>query len=479
MKKFLSKFSKLSLSFICIDIILIGIFLFNVIKLNVLPVKYLIILIGVILLLLLLIILFTQKRSRKAFKVFGVIFSVIILALAIIGTYFTGALNNFLSKFNSSNTVTYTETFYVLAKNDKYNDINEIKDTTIGYFNNISDIDLAINKLKETITFEEKEYDNIFDSFNDVKKEKISGSIVEKNLYDALKEVTEELKGDTYKVLYSYDIEVQKEVTKKEVNGDYVNIYIGGRDFAFNHDFNMIVTINKKTHKILLTSIPRDFYVYVPKFGMKELLGYASPGADPSNSIGALENLFETDINYFVEIKTDNFVDIVDVVGGVEFCSDKSFTTTHALILNSYDDTKGQKLRVEKGCKTYKGIEILTIARERLAYPDGDRQRQKNCQAIIINLFKKMTSLGSLANFSNVLDKVSNLYTTNVPQDLVTEIAKSAIDGNSWTFEQQSVTGADSRGFVHRGTVEDYVMQPNQDSVSAAKAKMKGIMYES
>ena len=64
-------------------------------------------------------------------------------------------------------------------------------------------------------------------------------------------------------------------------------------------------------------------------------------------------------------------------------------------------------------------------------------------------------------------------------QDLITEIAKSAIDGNSWTFEQQSVTGGDSRGGVHRGTVQDYVMQPNQDSVNSAKAKMKGIMFES
>ena len=479
MKKFLSRFSKLSLSFICIDIILVAIFLFNIFRLNVLPMKYLFILVCAILLLLTLIILFTQRRSRKIFKIFGVIFSIIILSLTIMGTYFTGTLINFLSKFNSSNKVTYTETYYVLSKNNQYNDIKELNDKTVGYFINMSDIELSLNKLKETINFETKEYENIFDSFNEVKKDKIAGSIVEKNLYDALKEVTDELKGDTFKILYTYEIQVEKEVSKKEVNGDYVNIYIGGRDFAFNHDFNMIVTINKKTHKILLTSIPRDFYVYVPGIGMKELLGYASPGADPSNSIGALENLFDTDINYFVEIETDNFVDIVDVVGGVEFCSDKSFTTTHALVLNTYNDSTGPKLKVEKGCKTYKGIEILTIARERLAYPDGDRQRQKNCQEIIISLFKKMSSLGSLANFSNILDKVSNLYTTNVPQDLITEIAKSAIDGTSWEFTQQSVTGNDSSGYVHRGTVQDYVMQPNQDSINNAKAKMKGIMYES
>ena len=90
-----------------------------------------------------------------------------------------------------------------------------------------------------------------------------------------------------------------------------------------------------------------------------------------------------------------------------------------------------------------------------------------------------MASLSSLTNFSNVLDKVSELYSTNIPQTLVTEIAKSTIDGSNWTFDQQSVTGADSSDFVHVGTVKDYVMRPNKESVDAASAKIKGVMSES
>jgi LCP family protein required for cell wall assembly len=209
---------------------------------------------------------------------------------------------------------------------------------------------------------------------------------------------------------------------------------------------------------------------------MKDLLGYAG---GVNNSIGVMENLFNVDVNYFLKVNTHSIIGLVDTLGGLEFCSDKSFTTTHALITDTYDDTKGPKLNVKKGCHTYSGIEILTISRERKAYSDGDRQRQKNCQAIMISLFKKMASLNSLTNFSNVLNKVSELYSTNIPQNLVTEIAKSAIDGNTWTFDQQSVTGSDSSDFVHLGTVKDYVMRPNQDSVSNASAKMKSVMYES
>jgi len=476
MKKFLSRYSKLSLTFLCIDILLILFLVYKLIRLDILPFKYLIIVIIVLLVLLGLIMLFTQKRSKKAFKVIGVILTIITVSVSTVGAYYTSTIVDFLGKAFKEGKDTYTSTYYVLTKQDTFNDINELNDKTIGYFELVPNINDALNKLKETVSFTEQKYDNVFSTFNDVNNKKIEATYIEKNLYESLLESVKDLKEANYKVLYSVDIEVENEVSKKEVNGDYVNIYLGGTDFANNFDFNMVITINKKTHKILLTSIPRDFYVYVPKLGMRDLLGYAG---GVNNSIGVMENLFSVDVNYFLKVNTHSIIGLVDTLGGLEFCSNKSFTTTHALITDTYDDTKGPKLHVKEGCHTYKGIEILTISRERLAYPDGDRQRQKNCQAIMISLFKKMASLNSLTNFSNVLGKVSELYSTNIPQDLVTEIAKSAIDGNNWTFDQQSVTGSDSSDYVHLGSVKDYVMRPNQDSVSNASAKMKSVMYES
>ena len=476
MKKILSNFSKLSLTFLVIDILLIVFFTLKIIKLDILPLKYLIAIISILLIFLLLIILFTQKRSKKIFKVIGIILTIITLVITTVGSYYSSTIVDFLTSAFKEGKDTYISTYYILTKNEEYKDINDLKDKTIGYFELVANINEALNKLNETITFKSKSYDNVFSAFNDVKRKKIDATIIEKNLYESLLESAKDLKEAKYNILYSVDIEVENEVTKKEVNGDYANIYLGGTDFANNFDFNMVITINKKTHKILLTSIPRDFYIYVPKLGMKDLLGYAG---GVNNSIGVMENLFSIDVNYFLKVNTHSIIGLVDTLGGIEFCSDKSFTTTHALITDSYNDSKGPKLNVKKGCHTYKGIEILTISRERLAYSDGDRQRQKNCQAIIISLFKKMASLNSLTNFANILDKVSALYKTNIPQELVTEIAKSAIDGNNWTFEQQSVTGADSSDYVHLGTVKDYVMRPKQDSVDAASAKIKEIMFES
>ena len=82
----------------------------------------------------------------------------------------------------------------------------------------------------------------------------------------------------------------------------------------------------------------------------------------------SLEQLLNIKIDYYVKVRTNSLVGVVDTLGGITFCSDKSFYTTHATILDSYDDSTGNKLYVEKGCKNYNGVEILTISRERLAY---------------------------------------------------------------------------------------------------------------
>ena len=55
-------------------------------------------------------------------------------------------------------------------------------------------------------------------------------------------------------------------------------------------------------------------------------------------------------------------------------------------------------------------------------------------------------------------------------------MARDTINGASWTFEQQSVTGRDSSGYVHLGTVKDYVMIPNTDSIATAQSNMKKII---
>lgn len=453
--------------------ILLSYFIFT---LNILPLKYSILLVG-----LLLIIdigaVFLIKQKKKGIRIIGYIISIILALISIVGSYYLSTTNSFLNKAFDNAVKTYTNTYYVVTlKNSTLEKTEDLKDQKIGYYESIPNIEEALTEFNKKTTTENKKYESIIELFKDLKTKKISATIIEENIYEALLEDGTTLNKNDYKIIDKFDLEVEEEQEEIVDDGNSFSVYIGGVDFTEkNTDFNMVVTINKKTHKILLTSLPRDYYVTISGKGMKELLGYVGYfGINTSRK--TVEDLFGINIDYYVKINTESIVGLVDTLRGVQFCSDSSYTTTHALVMGSYDDTKGKKLTVSKGCRTYSGIEILTIARERKAFVDGDRQRQRNCQDIMISIFKKMANADNITNYSNILNAVSNLYTTNISKDLITELARNTVDGASWTFEQQSVTGRDSSAYVHLGTVKDYVMIPNTDSIATAQSNMKKII---
>ena len=274
------------------------------------------------------------------------------------------------------------------------------------------------------------------------------------------------------------EIDIVKEIEAKEKKMDSFNIYIVGTDFAGLNDFNMLVTVNPNTKKILLTSIPRDYHIPVAGLdGVKDNITYLS-ALGMNTSIQSIENFFDITIHYYIKINTHSLVNLVNAVGGITFCSDISFTTTHALVLDTYNDWGKQKLYIKKGCQHLNGIETLTVARERLI-PGSDIARQDNCRKIIMAIFEKMKSMNTIANFDEILNNLSGSYETTIPREIITSIAKDALSSNSsWKEEGQSVTGYDVMGYVHLNTVYDYIMIPHMDTVEKAKENIKRIESE-
>lgn len=472
------KMNKSMLIVLGIDLLFTILLLSFIVSLHIIPTKFIIIL-TFILLILDFVVLLLLKKKKMVCKIIGYVISFFLIVISLVGMYYISKTNSFLNKSFNNASNSYTSTYYLITKaNHDNSSLDDLENSIVGYYTSIPNIEQAINELSSKINIDKKAYDNIVTIFNDLKKNIIDSTIIEQSIYEALIDSkTGIIKESDYKIVYTFDLTIEEEVEEIVDDGNSFSIYIGGADFTEkNNDFNMVITINKKTHKILLTSIPRDYYLYVPTYGMNELLGYIGySGINSSRK--AMESLFETNIDYYIKINTNSIVGLVDTLGGVQFCNNgRAFTTSHALVQGTYDDTKGQKLTVPSGCRSYNGIQILTIVRERVAFSDGDRQRQKNCQQVIINIFKKMASAGTVANYSSVLNAVSNLYTTNLSRDVITEIANETINGASWSFEQQSVTGYDSSGYVHMGTVKDYVMRPNQNSINTASSNIKKIM---
>lgn len=465
------KFKKINIIFF-VTVLLSLVFCFYMYRLNVLPLKYLLLIFGITVLLNTGVFILIN-RKKIGFKIGGIVLSVLIVTLFSFGVYYSGRTLSFFNKSFGKLFNQYEVKYLLIAKNETANE----KVKKIGYYKEQPNIEDVLKKLKkDKVKYELVAFDELGTNVNDFMAGSVDAFLIESNLYEFIESSFDNFHKENYKTVKEIKISVKEEIkTTTDKNQDAFNIYLGGTDFTnVNTDFNMVVTINKKTKKILLTSIPRDYYITIPSKGKKDILSYAGVWGI-SSSIEAVEDLLDIKMDYYMKLNTNSLVGLVDELGGLEYCSDISYTTTHAQILDSYDDTKGKKLWVEKGCKTYNGIQILTIARERKAFADGDNQRQKNCQTIIINIFKKMASTNTLSNYNDVLNAVADLYTTNTPKEVVQDIIKRTVDGAKWEFVQQSLEGTGGEGYVHLGTIRDYVMQPNTMSVNNAKAKINSI----
>ena len=122
-------------------------------------------------------------------------------------------------------------------------------------------------------------------------------------------------------MLYQYGIETEIVKEEKDVNEPF-NVYISGIDVSgeisttSRSDVNIIMTVNPKTRKILLTSTPRDYYVPIPGVSgeQRDKLTHAGIyGVD--KSMETLESLYGIDITYYARVNFTSLKTIVDAIG--------------------------------------------------------------------------------------------------------------------------------------------------------------------
>lgn len=433
--------------------------------------KYLLIISGVFLIVNIFLGVLLFRKSNIC-KILGILLAVIVVIINCVCIYYVNSTNVFLDKAFSGKVIEST-TYYVIAKNDNNYTDKDINGD-IYYYKNMTNCEKVFELLNENNNLNFKEYESINNMTDALLDNKIKFVVIEKISYNVIKQYNSKLSDDT---VILKEINLKKEIKTPEVKNNSFNIYVVGTDFAGLNDFNMLISINVDNKKILLTSIPRDYHIEVAGMnGIKDNITYMSAlGVD--TSIKSLENLFDTKIDYYVKINTSSLVTLVDKVGGITYCSDHEFLTTHAMVMDTYNDSIGKKLYVKKGCQHFNGIQTLTVARERKKIPGSDMARQDNCRKIIIAIFDKLKSLDTVLNYNELLQSLSNLYETTLPKEIITLLGKETLQTNSkWEIIEQAVNGTDVIGYVHLNTVRDYTMTPNMDSVNAAKNKIDSIL---
>lgn len=440
--------------------------------LDMIPFKYLMIFYGVFILLYLYLMITTfPKKIKTKIKVISCIFLVLFGSVFTFGIKYLNDTMDFVGIISKD--LLQKEVYYVMTlDNSSYTDIKDLDNKTIGIYKS-KNSNKAYTELDKKIKSKTSEYENIVELFEDLQDNKIDGILINestKNLLSTdLSDMDIKLK-EIYKVYVS--IEKTDIVKVVDITRNTFNIYVAGGDAygsidnVTNTDVNMIITVDPINRKVLLTSIPRDYYVNLPSFGEDAYDKLTHAGYyGIEESVKAVENLLDIDINYYVKVNFSTIEGIIDAIDGVDVYSDYSFYE-HAFKLYYF----------QKGYNHLNGKQALAFARERKSFSDGDVQRVKNQQKVLEAIIKKVTSSTKLVtNFSQILDSVSSSLSTNMETKNINKFVKMQLnDMRGWSIESQNLVGTDlytTSTYTFPG-VKLYVMEQKQDSVDAVKEKI-------
>lgn len=455
-KKGINKINILSL--ICIILSVVNIIIIN--KLNIFPFKYLLFYIT-LLVVLIIFGIFLLNKNKNIKRIIGIILLVIISIVCLVISYYSKSIDNFI-KNNVGNYKNIIKTKYLLISK---NQSEELFNKNINYYIDLNDKDIVLNRLNE-YHFNYQIYDDFNMMMNDLQQDIIDTILIDETSYNMLNSVN----NYNYHIIYEFTIEKEEKLEAKEFENT-VNIYIAGKDFTnLYNDFNMIITMDIDNQKMLLTGIPRDYYIPVyNKYG-KDTLSYMGEYG-VNTSIKSLESLLSIKIDYYIEINTRSLVNLVDTINGITYCSNEEFITTHSLVLDTYNDY-GNKLKVINGCQELNGIETLTLARERLNITGGDTARQINCYKIMMAIFDKIKTTTTILNYNNVLNSISNLYKTNIPSKSIKRFCRSILE-KEWDISYYELDGKDTKSYVHLTNYIDWVMIPNNNTIEEFKKRIK------
>ena len=272
-----------------------------------------------------------------------------------------------------------------------------------------------------------------------------------------------------------YTKKMTKEVeTPKNVKGDSFNVYISGIDTygpissVSRSDVNIIMTVNRETKKILLTTTPRDSYVPIADGGnnQKDKLTHAGIyGVDAS--IHTLENLYGIDLNYYARLNFTSFLKLIDLLGGVDVYNDQDFTAL------------ANKKHYSMGNVHLDSQEALAFVRERYSLADGDRDRGRNQQKVIVAIIQKLTSTEALKNYDSIIKGLQDSIQTNMPLETMMNLVNAQLEsGGTYKINSQDLKGTGRMDLPSYAMPDSnlYMMEISDSSLESVKVAINDVM---
>ncbi len=197
--------------------------------------------------------------------------------------------------------------------------------------------------------------------------------------------------------------------------GDIVNILLVGQDRRpgenrARSDSMILVTFNKTTREITLTSFLRDSYVQIPGYKPHKLC-HAFQYGGMSLLSKTLNVNFGVEVDGAISVDFSQFEQIIDYLGGVDI----KLTQKEADFMNNE-----YGLSVEPGMQRLTGKEALCYSRIRKI--DTDYRRAGRQRKVLLSLVERYKSL-TVEEMLDMLEAVLPMITTNIPKEKIVPLA--------------------------------------------------------
>ena len=421
--------------------------------------------------------LILSMNGRHKIKVIGGSLSLIFIIAMILITIYEINTINFLKKFGYNNY--FTESYLILVDKDTdYKKLTDLTNKEIGVLKTEAD-SKALDYLKKKLVFAETLAINNLHLITKLDKSQVAAIMIAASQLNVIKENNPKLLAD-FKQIYSFEIESKETNIVKDINitEKPFNIYVSGIDTfgkinsIAQSDLNLIVSVNPKTHKVQITSVPRDYYIKMDNQKAYDKLSYISLYGMES-ATKAIEDLLKIEINYYLRINFNSLIEVVNAVDGIEIESNYNFT--------SIDELQNPKAYTfKKGLNKLDGNEALAFVREKKAFPAGDKTRSENQQLILKALIDEALSPSVLINYNSLLESLNDSFITNLSNEQLADFIKKQLASEAkWDITMTIMQGWDSTetSFTYLANKISVVI-PNLDNVKSTSQNIQKLIND-
>lgn len=239
--------------------------------------------------------------------------------------------------------------------------------------------------------------------------------------------------------IYALEDEQTYEISK---DNKVDNILLIGKD-SFDSkgparsDTMIILTIDNLSKSLKLTSLARDTLVNIPNRG-NEKLNHAYAYGEEQLLLQTINQNFKLDIKDYAIVDFKSFIEIIDILEGVDVDVDeKEINHLNQIIKSSYclnEENKGKIKYIDNcGFQNLNGYQALAYARIRkidTIYKRDERQRK-----ILTNIAYKLSNT-AITNYPAIIKNVLRNVDINISLDKITKLAFLSHELASYEIKQ-------------------------------------------